>query len=43
MQKNKKAHFSILETLAASILGNASSGQGVIRVGEETIIAGQSF
>ena len=33
----------LLGTLAASILGNALSGRGVIRTGEETITAAQNF
>ena len=34
----------LLETLGASILGNALAGQGVIRVaGEDTIRAGENF
>ena len=33
----------LLGTLAASILGNALAGKGVIRVGERVIKAGQNF
>ena len=33
----------LLETLAASILGNALPGQEVIRAGEGTVRAGQHF
>ena len=33
----------LLETLAASILGNALSGKGVIRAGRKVIRAGQNF
>ena len=33
----------LLGTLASRVLGNALSGHGVIRTGEETIRAGQNF
>ena len=33
----------LLGTLAASILRNALSGQGIIRAGDGTIRAGQNF
>ena len=33
----------LLGTLAASIIGNASAGKGVIRVGEGAIRAGENF
>ena len=33
----------LLDTLAASILGNALTGKGVIRAGEGVIRAGQDF
>ena len=43
--KGQKTRFPsmLLETLAASILGNALTGKGVIRAGEGVIRAGQSF
>ena len=43
--KEQKDRFlpMLLGTLAASILGNAFSGRGVIRAGEEVIRAGQNF
>ena len=33
----------LLGTLAASIIGNASAGKGVIRAGEGAIRAGENF
>ena len=33
----------LLETLAASILGDALAGWGIIRAGEGTIRAGENF
>ena len=43
--KEQKGEFLpiLLRTLAASILGNALSGRGVIRAGEGTITAGKTF
>ena len=43
--KEQKDRFlpMLLGTLAASILGNALSGRGVIRTGEGVIRAGQNF
>ena len=43
--KEQKRGFlpMLFGTLAASILGNALTGRGVIRAGEETIKAGQDF
>ena len=43
--KVQKGGFSsmLLGTLAASILGNALAGRGVIRAGEGTIRAGENF
>ena len=43
--KEQKGGFlpMLLGTLAASILGTALTGRGVIRAGEETIKAGQDF
>ena len=34
-QKNRKADFLISGTLAASILGNALTGKGVLRASEK--------
>ena len=44
-RKNQKDEFfpMLLGTLAASILGNALSGRGVIKAGERTIRADQKF
>ena len=44
-QNNRKTYFSqvIWGTLAISLLGNALTGKGVIRVGEGTIKAGENF
>ena len=43
--KEQKGGFPpiVLGTLAASILGNALAGKGVIRAGEGVIRAGQNF
>ena len=43
--KEQKGGFlpMLLGTLAASILGTALTGRGVIRAGEDTIKAGQDF
>ena len=43
--KEQKGRFlsMLLGTLAASILGNALAGRGVIRAGEGTIRAGENF
>ena len=43
--KEQKGGFlpMLLGTLAASILGTALTGRGVIRTGEDTIKAGQDF
>ena len=43
--KGQKTRFPsmLLGTLAASILGNALTGKGVIRTGEGVIRAGQIF
>ena len=43
--KEQKGGFfpMLLGTLAASILGNASAGQGVIRAGERVLSARQNF
>ena len=38
-----KGGFLQLVTLAASLLGVASTGRGVIRAGEDKIRAGESF
>ena len=42
-QKNKKFLAILLRTLAASVLGNALSGKGVLRACEGVIGAGQYF
>ena len=43
-KKEKDGFLSMLfRTLAASILGNALAGWGVIRAGEDTIRAGENF
>ena len=43
--KEQKGGFlsMLLGKLAASILGNALAGRGVIRAGERTIRAGENF
>ena len=43
--KEQKGGFlpMLLGTLAASILGNAITGKGVIRAGEDTTRVGQDF
>ena len=44
-EARKKGGFlsMLLGTLAASILGNALAGKGVIRAGEGTVRVGQNF
>ena len=44
-ETRKKGGFlsMLLGTLAASILGNALAGKGVIRAGEGTVRVGQNF
>ena len=44
-QKNKKTIFfsMLLGTLAASMLGNALSGRGVMKAGEGVIRTGEDF